>query len=576
MRKLSALLASAAVVGSLAFAGVATAATIGVNEDGTKTDTSLYAGIADVGMKQNVVSLTWASGQGIPAGQQQVIRAAITAAQAKGVKLVLTVYPAIGNASAFGNLANKDEFTAYVVNAMKSFPQIKTVIVGNEPNRENFMSPVDGGVYANILAAVYDGVKAYDSSIQVIGGALSPRGTGDGSSKFAPAFIVEMGTWVRANGNRKIMDAFSFHPYPFPVDKAPSGVSDWPTIGMADLYRLKQALWDAFNGTQQPTVEDGLKIDLDEVAYQVAAAGPAYTGAENVPLVPDDTMAQYYADLINMAACDSSIESLNFFHFIDETNLTGFQSGFLDAAKNQRSVYAKVKAAIAATGGGSSCTGTAVQWEHTTEVLGFDTDVDGKTVSLTKLGTSLTAKVRVEEDANVTIALLDSKDKVLFTTSRRVPAAAMAKPDAVATIQLPTPADVPAGSYSLKVTATSVLNPARSSTAEAGIGVGGAAAPAVKGGAKATGIVITGERATVSGKPGIQIDGTATGAKAGTTLDVYVKFPGQTTYAKGAVSAVTTAKGAFTWTRKTGKKTYVYVTTTDGAVKSNTVIIPAN
>jgi hypothetical protein len=52
-------------------------------------------------------------------------------------------------------------------------------------------------------------------------------------------------------------------------------------------------------------------------------------------------------------------------------------------------------------------------------------------------------------------------------------------------------------------------------------------------------IVIAGERASVSGQPGINVD------------------------------------GSFTWERKTGKRLSVYVTSEDGVVKSNTFFIPA-
>lgn len=488
MRKIKAAVAVAAAIAALGAAGAASAATIGVNEDGTKTDTSLYAGMADVGLKQNILSLTWTASQGIPSGQQQVIRSAIAAAAAKGIKIVLTVYPGVGNASAFANPSNTGEFVTYVVNALKSFPQIKSVIVGNEPNRTLFMSPADGGVYASILAAAYDAIKDYDSSIQVIGVGLSPRGSGDGSSLYPPQFVKQMGDWYRKSGRTKpVMDAFSFHPYPFPVTKAPDGVSDWPTVGMPDLYRLKQAIWDAFNGTGQPTVEDGLKLDLDEVAYQVPTDGKAgYTGSENVDTVSEDVQATYYAALVNMVACDAAVESLNFFHFIDETNRAGFQSGMLDAAKAQRAVYGALKSAIGATGGGASCTGTPVTWKHTTEVMGFKADLTGIKPAYPKTVSSLQAKVRVEEDSTVTVSLLDASGKVVATASRKVPAQAQAKPDNTAAVPLQGIKGLTDGTYTVQVTATALMNDARKSTATSGPIAIGSAKPATTTGGTTT------------------------------------------------------------------------------------------
>ena len=82
-------------------------------------------------------------------------------------------------------------------------------------------------------------------------------------------------------------------------------------------------------------------------------------------------------------------------------------------------------------------------------------------------------------------------------------------------------------------------------------------------------------RTTVSGKPGVTVSGKAEGFSAGTTLSPYVKFPGQTSYVQGSSSIMIQADNSFTWSRKTGKKTYVYIQAPDGT-KSNSVIIPAN
>ncbi len=67
------------------------------------------------------------------------------------------------------------------------------------------------------------------------------------------------------------MDGFSFHPYPNPSDfTVPFTFTyGWPNASVLDLARIKQALWDAFNGTAQPTTVEGLKLYLDEVGWQV-------------------------------------------------------------------------------------------------------------------------------------------------------------------------------------------------------------------------------------------------------------------------------------------------------------------
>jgi len=89
-------------------------------------------------------------------------------------------------------------------------------------------------------------------------------------------------------------------------------------------------------------------------------------------------------------------------------------------------------------------------------------------------------------------------------------------------------------------------------------------------------ITITCERTTVSGKPGFQCDGVTSGFAAGSAFIPYFRFPGQTDYSQGIVRLTTDGEGSFTWSRKTGKKVYVYVTSSDGEVNSNRVTVLAN
>jgi hypothetical protein len=83
-------------------------------------------------------------------------------------------------------------------------------------------------------------------------------------------------------------------------------------------------------------------------------------------------------------------------------------------------------------------------------------------------------------------------------------------------------------------------------------------------------------RATVSGKPGFQCEGVTSGFAAGSAFIPYFRFPGQTDYSQGIVRLTTDGEGSFTWSRKTGKKVYVYVTSSDGEVNSNRVTVFAN
>ena len=88
-------------------------------------------------------------------------------------------------------------------------------------------------------------------------------------------------------------------------------------------------------------------------------------------------------------------------------------------------------------------------------------------------------------------------------------------------------------------------------------------------------IIITGSRASVSGKPRVTVNGTTTGFAEGSLVSVFIRFPGQVSYSKGPAVITIGADGTFTWSRRTRKKIYLYMQSDDGT-KSPRIIIPAN
>jgi hypothetical protein len=78
----------------------------------------------------------------------------------------------------------------------------------------------------------------------------------------------------------------------------------------------------------------------------------------------------------------------------------------------------------------------------------------------------------------------------------------------------------------------------------------------------------------VRDRPGVLIDGTSTSLDPETILRPWVKIAGQATYSQGAAQIRPDEVGDFTWSRRGGKKTYVYVATSDGSVRSNRITIP--
>jgi hypothetical protein len=166
------------------------------------------------------------------------------------------------------------------------------------------------------------------------------------------------------------MDQFGYHAYPRSnLDSLSRGL-DWPNAGFANLARVKQALWDAFGGTAQPTIENGLRISIDEIGWQTAlpaSSMSAYTGTETVPVTSDAAQATVYGQIVTHAACDASIASVLFSPFIDDTQLGGFQSGLERADGSKRPSYDTVRTALAA---GPRCAGAPVAWAHTNAVVG--------------------------------------------------------------------------------------------------------------------------------------------------------------------------------------------------------------
>jgi hypothetical protein len=85
-------------------------------------------------------------------------------------------------------------------------------------------------------------------------------------------------------------------------------------------------------------------------------------------------------------------------------------------------------------------------------------------------------------------------------------------------------------------------------------------------------IVIAGSRS--GGDPRrVEVSGTTTGL-VGAQVDPWFRFPGQSSYTEGVGVRTVDTAGTFFWSRKTGKKIYVYFT--HGDIKSNTVTIGAS
>lgn len=406
-------------VALLCGASVGVAADIGANDDSAKYaedgGAALYEEMSGLGLRQTIIGVRFVPSEPSVVQDKAALDRAIASALDSGLRVVLAVYPFPARELEAG-LGSPAAFAGYVGVLASIYPQVRQFVIGNEPNQTLFWRPqfdaagqnASAAAFGPYLAAAYDTLKAVDPAIKVVGVGLSPRGNDRPDAKnnvsTSPVrFLRALGAWYRRSGRTlPLMDAFSFHPYPRnATDPLEKGYA-WPNAGFANLDRIKQALWDAFQGTAQPTTVDGLRLHLDEVGWQVDTAGRVgYRGPENVPVTDEGTQAAIYAQLVRTAACDPDVAELSFFGFRDDGLRTGFQAGLQRADGTSRAAAEAVRAAIAETQGG--CAGRLVRWKPGQDVL-------GARVAVGSLGTAVKTRIATGEDAQAKVCVRARSD----------------------------------------------------------------------------------------------------------------------------------------------------------------------
>jgi hypothetical protein len=370
---------------TLGLAGAATAApVVGAAEDATKYaadgGAALFATMKSYGLTSNRISVYYNFNQPTTIQEQPFLSRVVDASQKAGVQLVFAIYadPRVpGGVTAIGQ--NPTAFCSYAALIAATYPSVTKIIVGNEPNQKRFWQPQphSGTAFEPVQAMCYDALKAVNPNIDVIGVGLSPRGNDqptqvNNASESPARFVYDLATAYRLSGRTKpLFDEFAFHCYPNVNTDSVSKGYQWPNIGCVNLDRLKQALWDGFNGTAQPTPKEsgsssGSTIVIDETGWQADVKGkPGYSGTENVPTIDDPTQASYYAQLVGIAACDPTITAFHFLYFLDSAQLADFQSGMELVDGTPRASANAVKSAI-----GAGCTKGTTIWRHSTTVAG--------------------------------------------------------------------------------------------------------------------------------------------------------------------------------------------------------------
>jgi hypothetical protein len=261
--------------------------------------------------------------------------------------------------------AERAQFAGFAGALVRALPALHAVIVGNEPNLSTFWKPQFGAggtdlaarAYEDLLARSYDAIKSADAGVQVLGGALSPRG-GDRPGGSRPthsptAFIRDLGTAYRASGRtRPLMDAFAFHPYMQASRVPPTETHAQNTsITIADYPKLVALLDEAFHGTAQPGA--GLPIYYTEFGVQtrVPAKKRRFYDDLSSPAGSDSVsfslQAAYYRRALELAYCQPTVRGLFIFHTFDEADLGGWQSGLYFADRTPKPSLPLFRRAVA-------------------------------------------------------------------------------------------------------------------------------------------------------------------------------------------------------------------------------------
>jgi hypothetical protein len=353
---------------------------IGVADDGAKYaedgGASIYSRLNDLGMRENRFVVYYDFTEPATIQEQRFLDRSVSRAVAAGIDVVFAVYPRFPRTFSSAADADIPKFIAYLRLLARRYPDVTKFILLNEPNEAYFQFPqyrgrtiVSARIAFRVLSGAYDALKAVNPGITVVGLGLSPDGNGV-TSPPPVRFLKALGDAYRLSGRTApLMDELGFHIHAHDSTQFDERTHfAWPNVGPADLDRVKQAVWDAFHGTGQPTFEETLRFKLAELAVQVRvlpALASAYTEVENVAVTTEQRQAQVYPAFLRLYACDPDVAEVLFFLLNDQQELRRFQSGLLRIDGSERPAYAAVRAAIARL----RC-GVPQVWRHGTRVAG--------------------------------------------------------------------------------------------------------------------------------------------------------------------------------------------------------------
>jgi hypothetical protein len=344
---------------------------VGTDEDAFVWGNSqLNASIArTLGLKAARITLQWHPGQStVPATFQDVLDRVVL--DGSGLRVVVSVYGAAADAPRTDE--TRSQYCGFVADLLKTNPQIKDVVIWNDPNDNAFWSPqfAPGGEssapgdYEALLAQCWDAAHAVRPAANVISLAVSRTPVAPGSFTLgyhAPgAWIGKLAAAYKTSGRTQpIFDTFAYIPHPVGSTERPwTKHSAGSTISLGDYEPLMRALTDGFHGTAQPvpgegsttiwylaqgyeTVPDPAKASLYTGTEADQAPVPAWSQQEGADtgIGPGVDQAMQLADAIKVAYCQPAVGAYFNFHLIDERELTGWQSGVFWADGTPKPAY---------------------------------------------------------------------------------------------------------------------------------------------------------------------------------------------------------------------------------------------
>jgi hypothetical protein len=350
---------------------------VGVVEDSTRLPDPTGArarvqSVRDAGFDAIRITSIWTPGQSEPApAELDVLRNVATASEELDVRLFIAVYHA-GSATTPRTDEQRGQFASYVASLARELPT-RDFIIGNEPNLNRFWMPqfgpggenVAAQDYGLLLAECYDALKAVSDDVNVIGGALAPRGSDrpelPRDTHSPTAFIRDLGAAYRQSGREEpLMDMLAYHPYETNSSVPPGNPHpDSTTMTLGDYDRLVTLLGEAFEGTAQ----EGEELPILYTEFGVESEIPEekadlYEEEEfaSVKPVDEQTQADHYRKAIRLAHCQETVVGILLFHVFDELDLRGWQSGVRYVDDTPKASYEPVKeAAEAARNGDVDC-----------------------------------------------------------------------------------------------------------------------------------------------------------------------------------------------------------------------------